>query len=84
MKKLVLAIAIVFGMSVCASAQEGGFFGKGPSTEEVGNRGGFPGMPGHGETGNQDGQGTQTPLAGGALLLTGFGAAYALTKRNKK
>lgn len=83
MKKLVLAIAIVFGMSICASAQAGGFFGKGPSTEDAGSRGGFPGVPGHGESDNQPGQGT-TPLAGGALLLAGFGAAYALTKRNKK
>lgn len=83
MKKLALSLAIVLGMTVCASAQ-GGFFGKGPSTEDAGSRGGFPGMPGHGETGNQDGQGQQTPLAGGALLLIGFGAAYAMKKRNEK
>ena len=82
MKKLALTLAIVLGMTVCASAQ-GGFFGKGPSTEDAGSRGGLPGVPGHGESDNQPGQGT-TPLAGGALLLIGFGAAYAMKKRNEK
>ena len=38
-----------------------------------------PDLPNHGQTGNQD-----APLTGGALLLIGFGAAYALKKRSKK
>ena len=37
-----------------------------------------PGLPNHGEDGNQD-----APLGSGALLLIGFGAAYALKKRKK-
>ena len=37
-------------------------------------------IPGHGESTNQN----ATPLGGGALLLIGFGAAYALKKRNEK
>ena len=39
----------------------------------------MPGLPGHGSNENMD-----APLGGGALLLIGFGAAYALKKRNKK
>ena len=40
----------------------------------------IPGLPGHGQSGNQP----ATPLGSGALLLIGFGAAYALKKRNSK
>lgn len=91
MKKLFLATVIVFGMTLGASAQYfnndngqvgGGFFGRGemPGTE-MDARGGMlsPGLPGHGQSGNQD-----APLGGGALLLAGFGAAYAMAKRNRK
>lgn len=35
-----------------------------------------PALPIHDQTGNQD-----APLTGGALLLIGFGAAYALKKK---
>lgn len=48
---------------------EGGLFS--------GTRGGvLPNLPGHGHSDNQD-----APIGGGALLLIGFGAAYALTKK---
>ena len=43
------------------------------------NRDGLPGTPNHGEDDNQP-----APLGSGALLLVGFGAAYALKKRSKK
>ena len=39
----------------------------------------LPNLPNHGQEGNMD-----APLTGGALLLIGFGAAYALKKRNQK
>ena len=82
MKKLVLTIAIVLGMGIAASAQ-GGLFQYGFEDEFALNRDGglaMPGLPGeHGMTGHQD-----APLAGGALLLIGFGAAYALKKKNEK
>ena len=79
MKKLVLTIAIVLGMGIAASAQ-GGLFKYGEQEDFGMTRDGvLPGLPGHGETGNQD-----APLGGGALLLIGFGAAYALKKRNEK
>ena len=38
-----------------------------------------PGLPGHNQNTNQN-----APLGSGALLLIGFGAAYALKKRNQK
>lgn len=83
MKKLALTIAIVLGISIAASAQGGGLFQYGYEDESGLFRDGgtlaMPGMPGHNLPGNQD-----APLAGGALLLIGFGAAYALKKRNEK
>ena len=91
MKKLVLTIAIVLGMALGASAQYfdngqsngGGLFGYG-ATRDADNGGGIsaPLLPGgHGLDTNQD---AETPLGSGALLLIGFGAAYALSKRSKK
>ena len=96
MKKLVLTIAIVFGMAFAASAQYfgdngqprgGGLFGRGAVSEEylygTGYTEGtplFPNLPSHLNDENQD----AVPLGGGALLLVGFGAAYALSKKSKK
>ena len=93
MKKLVLTIAIVLGMTFSASAQTGlfgdngqpqggGFFGRGATPEGAMNTQGssdFPLLPIHNQEGNQN-----APLGGGALLLIGMGAAYAMTKKNRK
>ena len=82
MKKLALTIAIVLGMGIGAYAQ-GGLFKYGDSNDQQSKgltRDGFPSLPGHGETGNQPG----SPLGSGALLLIGFGAAYAAAKRRKE
>ena len=88
MKKIALTIAILIGMTYCATAQQGeGLFRRGMIPEEAyyGNRttseaGGLI-MPNvHG--GATDAT-AEAPLGGGALLLIGFGAAYALKKRNK-
>ena len=82
MKKLVLTIAIVLGMGIGAYAQGGLFkYGEQPDQTREGGmmKGGFPTLPGHDATGDVD-----APLTGGALLLIGFGAAYALKKRNEK
>ena len=38
-----------------------------------------PGLPGHGEYGDQP-----APIGSGTAMLIGFGAAYALSKKNKK
>ena len=80
MKKLALTIAIVLGLGFTTYAQKGGLFEYGDEPVQKANRlDRGPGLPGHGETGNQN-----APLGGGALLLIGFGAAYAMSKRSKK
>ena len=84
MKKFVLTIAIVLGLSIGAFAQ-GGLFGKGETSGSsrdegsslIGKEG--PGMPG----GHGNGGDSPAPLGSGALLLIGFGAAYALKKRQE-
>lgn len=95
MKKLVLTIAIVLGVTFGATAQQSSqFFDKGQ--QQPANNGGFfggsrgndskipgapvtPGLPGHEETGDSD-----APLGSGAMLLIGLGAAYAVRKRKNK
>ena len=94
MKKLVLTIAIVLGMTFGASAQYfakndqpnqgGGLFGRGMVSDEIyygaaGANSNLPLLPIHNQDGNQD-----APLGSGALLLIGFGAAYAASKRRKE
>lgn len=87
MKKTILTIVIVLGMTFGAFAQEKGLFGRAPQEHygysyRDGEGSGDPGfgLPGdHGLGGDQG-----APLGGGALLLIGFGAAYALKKKNEK
>ena len=83
MKKLALAFAIVLGMTISVSAQEGGLFGKGATRDEIGygtRDGGAIGLPSsHGATSDQG-----APLGSGIAVLVGLGAAYAMTKKNKK
>ena len=88
MKKLVLTIAVVLGMTLGASAQyfndngqpqNGGLFGRGETPQYDNGGSNAPMLPGHGLNTNQD----ATPLGSGALLLIGFGTAYAASKRRK-
>ena len=68
-----------------------GLFGLGPIYEGMSRDGGSFSLclPGHNFTNNWNG-GSQghddelVPLGSGSLLLVGFGAAYALSKRKKK
>jgi len=95
MKKKVLTAAIILGFTMGSYAQysdtEGGLFGYGPVYEGASRDGGTFSLcfPGHNFTTNWNG-GSQghddelLPLGSGALLLIGFGAAYALSKRKKK
>ena len=83
MKKTVMTIAIVLGLGMASFAQGGGLFQRGAS-EENANREGesgimTPGLPGHGETGDQD----ASPLGSGAMVLLGLGAAYLVGKKRK-
>lgn len=85
MKKLVLTIAIVLGVTLGAAAQERGLFDRGPEGyQSSGNNRTAESLllpTQHGSSGDQP---TSSPIGGGALLLIGFGAAYALKKRSKK
>ena len=87
MKRIALTLAIVLGIAIGASAQNGGLFGKGPNRgfddeyyDDYGTRGGgvFSLPSQHGTTNDES-----APLGSGALLLIGFGAAYALKKQGK-
>lgn len=91
MKKLILTIAIILGMTFGASAQPNdgnglfggkGLFGEGTS---CGDR---TDPDGHGEAGNAPVEPTPptppVPLGSGALLLIGMGAAYAVAKKDRK
>ena len=86
MKKALLTIAIILTMILGAAAQ-GGLFQYGAVSDEeyygAGNRDGetpLISLP------NTHGEATDAPasLGSGALLLIGFGAAYALKKRQKQ
>lgn len=88
MKRIALTLAIVLGIALGASAQNGGLFGKGPNRgyydeyyDEYGTRDGvfnFSLPNQHGTTNDES-----APLGSGALLLIGFGAAYAMKRRKK-
>ena len=95
MKKIVLTAAIILGFALSSYAQysdaQGGLFGRGPVDDGMTRDGGTFSLcfPGHNFTTNWNG-GSQghdddlLPLGNSALLLIGFGAAYALSKRKKK
>ncbi len=83
MKKLVLTIAIALGMTFGAVAQNdgGGLFQRGNTPNNADGGSNSPMLPAHGETTNQP---ANAPIGGGALLLIGFGAAYAMAKKRKE
>ena len=92
MKKLIMTIAIVLGLSMTTIADPngGGLFQRGATSEQYFNNNrqtdeGCPLLPNHGGWLNWDAdQEPEAPIGGGALLLIGFGAAYAMSRRNKK
>lgn len=90
MKKTVLTIAILLGMTLCASAQGGGLFGYGSGSADYSfsngrNGSGMIGLPSqHDGNGDVEAETPSGPLGSGALLLMGFGAAYALKKAKRK
>ena len=86
MKRIAITLAIVLGIAVGASAQNRGLFGRGPEHGESYDsydrttNGGLMLPTSHGTNTDQE----AAPLGGGALLLIGFGAAYAMKKRKKQ
>ena len=96
MKKLVLTAAILMGFVMGSYAQhslfegnqsKGGLFYRGDFSENYTKNDESLFLPGHNKLGNADADipnEDEAPLGGGALLLIGFGAAYAMSKRNKK
>ena len=86
MKKTIITLTILFGMSIGLSAQ-GGMFGYGETRSsasyEDNREQSFLHLPSsHGGTGDDNGQG-DAPLGSGIAVLVGLGAAYALTKKRK-
>ncbi len=85
MKKLIMTIAIVLGLSMTTFAEGGGLFQRGEAQKSntgVYNRDSKPLLPGHGLTGNQDGD--ETPLGTGIVVLAGLGAAYLIGKKRRE
>ena len=87
MKKVVLTLAIVLGLGMSSFAgndgytEQGGLFGRGADISKTGDRGGMPGIPVHGETGDVD---ADAPLGSGIAVLLGLGAAYAFAKKREE
>ena len=86
MKKLALTLAIVLGLGMTTFADGGGLFQRGNTQEQESayfknaeRGGGFPGMPGHGGTGNAD-----APLGTGIAVLAVLGGAYLVGKKRRE
>ena len=87
MKKLVLTIAIVLGLSLSSFAEYGGgLFKRGVvSDEEFYGAGGYrdglltPKLPQHDQPGDQD-----APLGAGIALLAALGGAYLVAKKRRE
>ena len=82
MKKIALTLAIVLGMTMTTFADGGGLFQRGADSPEASNRteGALtPGLPSHGEMGNQD-----APLGAGIMVLTALGAGYLIGKKRRE
>lgn len=98
MKKLFLtaAITLMMGTAVFAQHLDGGALRRSKEYEcyrknnNMRNESIGMYLPGHAQDGNWNSENSdipnpsEVPLGGGALLLIGFGAAYAMTKRKKK
>ena len=90
MKKLIMTIAIVLGMTMGTFAQEvevyeeKGLFGMGKGIFRGGNGEEDPllNLPGFGEEGDVDAD--TIPLGSGIAVLMGLGAAYLVGKRRKE
>lgn len=87
MKKLVLTIAIVLGLSMTTFADGGGLFQRGVNPEEENgffgrNTTGMPMLPDHNAIGNQDGD--EVPVGTGIAVLAVLGGAYLVAKKRRE
>lgn len=82
MKKIIMTIAIVLGMSLTSFADPngGGLFQRGEGNQTAGTmrlgNGNAPMLPTHGQNTNQP-----APIGSGIFMLTAFGAAHLIGKR---
>lgn len=76
LKTIALAMVLTFSLASSAYAQENSsLFGREKeNTEKFG-----PGLPGHGESGNQP-----APIGSGILMLSCLAGAYCIGKNRKK
>jgi hypothetical protein len=82
MKKTIMTIAIVLGLSMTTFADGGGLFQRGntPGQKEVTSTGLVtPNLPNHGGDENAD-----APLGTGIAVLTALGAAYLVGKKRRE
>lgn len=84
MKKSLLTLAIVLGMTLAGMAQHGGGLFERGATAETSNDfshrdGGLILPSSHGATGDAD-----APLGGGMAILASLSAAYLMTKKRKE
>lgn len=86
MKKTLVTIAIVLGLSMTTFADpNGGLFQRGTSDETTSGwrttNAGEPALPAHGQNTNYDANG---PIGSGIAVLLGLGAAYLVGKKHKE
>ncbi len=93
---MTIALVLVLGMTAFAQQAGGGLFKRGKIGQSGYDRNSIYWdpffLPEHGGILNgdadfdpgEDPDDPDAPLGGGALLLVGFGAAYAMTKRKKE
>lgn len=81
MKKIFLAIAIVFMVSFGANAQSDGFFRDGGVDDYSGRTDSPTPLVPTGQVGTIPD--TNAPLGGGLLILTAMGAGYVIARRKK-
>lgn len=80
MRKFIMIVFMLIMFSMNSYAENSNIFNRDINSEKIENtKGGFPGLPGHGETGNQT-----APLGSGMLILGSLAVVYAFSKNHKR